>query len=277
MADAAASQGQIKGTLPLYKRPEPLNVAQHKGKGLKYPERKFGFLQESHFVPITVGEFTAAASRFPIIFLGQTRTPVAAMGLNAGSNLFVDPETGDFEKFSYIPAYARRYPFVSAVMDGGERYTVCIDADSEMISDKPDEPFFNDDDQPSNLTQRAIDFVQRYEADVKATERFIERLQELDLFEEQTTTYQPRDAAGQPQGEPQTIAQYWGVSADKLKDLPADTFSEFRDSAILGAIYAHMISMGQWEYLIQRAIAREAGAGGAADVSAPPPPPSPEA
>lgn len=267
MADAAATKPTLTGSLPLYKNPEPLNPQQHQGKGLRYTDRPFEFLKDTHFVPVTLGEFGATGSRFPVIFLGDRKTPVAAMGLQAGQNLFVDPETGQYEDNAYLPAFVRRYPFVAANHGPeSDRFTVCVDTGSHLFSDNPEQPFFNDKGEPTEFTNRAIDFVRRFESDVKITEDFVERLNELDLFDQQQATFQPRNANGEAQGEPQVIASYWGVSSDKLRNLKPETLAELRDNTYLGAIYAHMLSLAQWENLIARA-GRRAGAG------APPPPP----
>ncbi|GGH03229.1 MAG TPA: peptidase [Oceanicaulis sp.] len=276
MADANQGMPEIKGTLPLYKKPEPLNVQAHKGKGLKYGDRPFDFLNETHFVPVTVGEFANAGGVFPLIFLGDTKTVVAVMGLQAGENLFVDPNTGAFSPFSYVPAYVRRYPFVGAVHTNEEdRFTVCVDAGSHLFSDTPDVPFFNEDGKPSEFTERAIDFVRRFEADVAATQAFIDRMKELDLFEEQQTNFQPRDNAGQPVGEPQVVATYWGISLAKVNALPTKTLEELRDNRYLGAIYAHLLSMARWDQLLARAASRngqKVTAAVAQPSMAPPPP-----
>lgn len=272
MADAAANKPTLSGSLPLYKNPEPLNPQEHQGKGLRYSDRPFDFLKDSHFVPVTLGEFGAASARFPIIFLGENKTPVAAMGLQAGANLFVDPETGNYERFAYLPAFVRRYPFVAANHGPeSDRFTVCVDTGSHLFSDNPEQPFFNDKGEPTEFTNRAIDFVRRFESDVALTEAFVKRLNELDLFDQQQATFQPRNANGEPQGEPQVVASYWGVSGEKLQKLDPKVLAELRDNTYLGAIYAHMLSMPQWETLIARASFRNNGVG------APPPPTAPEA
>lgn len=278
MADAPAGNVSVSGNLPLYKSPEPINAAAHKGKGLKWSDRPFDFLAEAHFVPVTSGEFAACSATYPIIFLGDQKTPVAAMGLSAGQNLFVDPQTGQFERFNYLPAYVRRYPFVAAShTEDADKFTVCIDTGSHLFSDQPDEPLFKDGDQPSEFLERAIEFVRRYEADVAMTRSFIEKMEELDLFDQQQATFQPRDANGQAVGEPQVIATYQAISGDKLKALEPKVLAELRDNdAHLGAIYAHMLSIGRWETLIAKAQARVAGPGAvaanpmAADVAPPP-------
>lgn len=276
MADAATGAPQIQGTLPLYKKPEPLNAQAHKGKGLKYRERPFDFLNETHFVPVTVGEFASAGGDYPIIFLGDAKVAVAAMGLRQGENLYVDPETGQFEQFHYLPAFVRRYPFVGAVhADEKDRFTVCVDTQSHLFSDSPDVEFFTADGKPSQFTEGAIDFVRRYEADVSVSQQFVERMKELDLFEEQTSTFQPRDNTGASVGEPQTIATYWGISLAKLDALPSSTLAELRDNRYLGAIYAHMFSMTRWDQLLARAASRngqKTNAAVAQPTMAPPPP-----
>ncbi|MCR9130282.1 MAG: SapC family protein [Alphaproteobacteria bacterium] len=274
MTDAPASQPAIEGALPLYKKPEPINVQSHKGMGLKYNDTPFKFLAETHFVPITVGEFAACSGRYPIIFLGDTRTPVAAMGLRQGDNLFVDTTTYEMERYAYLPAFVRRYPFVAAShKDQQDRFTVCVDVESELLSDQPERPFFTEDGQPTEFLNQAIDFVRRFETDVKATMDFVGRMKELDLFDQQQATFQPRDQQGQPVGDPQTVASYWAISGEKLRNLSADTLAGLRDNTYLAGIYAHMMSLQQWEMLINRAVVRQ---NGGANGATPPPPPAPE-
>jgi len=82
MADANQGTPSIQGTLPLYKKPEPLNAQAHKGKGLKYGSRPFDFLNATHFVPVTVGEFASAGGDYPLIFLGENRVVVAVMTID---------------------------------------------------------------------------------------------------------------------------------------------------------------------------------------------------
>ncbi len=275
MADAPAGMTSVSGNLPLYKSPEPINPGAHRGKGLKWTDRPFDFLAEAHFVPLTVGEFAAASAHYPIIFLGDHKTPVAAMGLQAGQNLFVNPENGVFEQFGYLPAYVRRYPFVAAShTEDEDKFTVCVDTGSHLFSDQPDEPLFADDDKASPFLDRAIDFVRRYESDVALTRQFIKRMEELDLFDQQQATFQPRDNTGQPVGEPQVVATYQAIVGEKLQKLDPKVLAELRDQqAHLGAIYAHMLSLGRWEALIAKAQVRAGGAAtqpGATSVAPPP-------
>ena len=59
-------------------------------------------------------------------------------------------------------------------------------------------------------------------------------------------------------GEPQKIADYFGVSEEKLNKLPADKLIELRDNGALGQIYAHLLSLVGWDRLIALAMAKAA-------------------
>jgi hypothetical protein len=85
---------------------------------------------------------------------------------------------------------------------------------------------------------------------------FVKLLQELDLFELKTATFTPPTPEGAPTAEPQKIAEYFGVSEEKLGQLPADKFIELRDNGALAQIYAHLLSLVGWDRLISLALVR---------------------
>jgi len=84
--------GPITGTVLFYSKPEPLAPELHGKLGVKQSDRPFRFAKEGHAVPLTVGEFPLAAVTGPIIFVGDEKTPIAVMGLNAGENMFVSDD-----------------------------------------------------------------------------------------------------------------------------------------------------------------------------------------
>lgn len=89
------------------------------------------------------------------------------------------------------------------------------------------------------------------------SESFVALLKELDLFEVREANYTPRNADGTA-GTPQKIAEYFAVSEEKLKALPAEKLAELRDNGALGQIYAHLVSLLGWDRLIAVALTRAA-------------------
>ncbi len=248
----------LTGNVLFYKNPQPLNPEQHAGLGVKQIDEPFGFLRTAHAVPVTVTEFGMTAASFPIIFVGDDYTPVAVMGVRQGENLYVT-EKGQTEPDFYVPAFVRRYPFVFANDNQGDRLLLCIDRDAPMVTNQPDVPLF-ENGEPSGFTQNAIEFCKEFERQRRSTAEFTDLIKRLGLFEQKSVAFQPRDLQGNPNGEQQKIADYWAIDEEKLNALSDEQFKELRANGAHGAIYAHMISLLNWQRVIQRAIMKQQGA-----------------
>ena len=247
------AQARLSGEILFYTRPEPLQKDTHGSLGIKSIETPYAFSAHTHMVPLTVTEFGPAALCYPIIFAGDAKMPVAVLGVNANENLFVDAH-GAYAPDAYLPAYVRRYPFVLANDSQAQRMIVCIDAAAPMVGEKPDVAFF-DNGELTPFTQNAIEFCNNFEAERLRTESFVTLLTELDLFETKQASFTPPPVNGVP-SEPQLVAEYQGVSEQKLNGLPADKFAELRDSGALAQIYAHLVSLLGWDRLIVKAMLR---------------------
>ena len=254
-------QSELTGNVLFYKNPQPLNPEQHAGLGVKQIDQPFGFLRTAHAVPVTVTEFGMAAASYPIIFVGDDFTPVSVMGVRQGENLYVSDD-GQINPEFYVPAFVRRYPFVFANDNQGDRLLLCIDRDAPMVTNQPDVPLF-ENGEPSPFTQNAIEFCQEFERQRRSTSEFITIVKNMGLFEQKSIAFQPRDPEGNALGEQQKIADYWAVDENKLNDLSDEQFKELRASGALGAIYAHMISLLNWQRVINRALRAQAPAQGA--------------
>lgn len=250
--DETTAQNPITGQVLFYNRPEPLSSEAHGNLGVKKIDQPFGFLRAAHAVPVTVTEFGMTAPSFPIIFVGDTYTPVAVMGVNQGQNLYVD-ETGNPDPNVYLPAFIRRYPFVFAGDESQEQLLLCIDRDAPMLSDQPEIPFF-ENGQASKFTTDAIEFCKEFERQRQSTLKFVELLKRFDLLEQKSVSFQPRNAAGEEAGPQQKIADYFAISEEKLNGLTNEQFIELKDQGALGAIYAHLVSLLNWQRVIQRAL-----------------------
>ena len=248
--------GQITGQAPFYTKPEPLNPQDHGKLGLKTVANPYAFGATQHFVPVLATEFMAAALSYPIIFAGgEELVPLVVMGLNNGENLFYKGDVVDAD--AYMPAYVRRYPFISAADQGGERMVVCIDRDSPLIGENAETPLF-ENGELTEYTKNCIQFCESYEMDRSRTLKMVERLKELDLFENREATFTPPTPIGAPVAEPQVVAGFMAVSEVKLNALPVETYLELRSMGYLQAIYAHLMSMGHWDRLIGMALGRRA-------------------
>ena len=260
--ESTQSAGGITGNVLFYISPEPLNREQHAKLALVHNDKPYSFAAKGSAVPLTVTEFAPAALSFPVIFAGEDRVPLAVMGLNNGENLFVNQD-GSIEPGVYIPAYIRRYPFVLANDESQDRLIVCIDTGSSLLSTSGQTALFDEKGEPTEYTQNCIKFCDDFEVERRRTDSFVQLLKENDLFELKTAVFTPTDAAGVA-GEPQTVAEYYGVSEEKLNALPIEKLKELQTNGALAQIYAHLVSLVGWDKLIAVAMVRQAAASGVA-------------
>lgn len=245
----------LAGTVLFYGKPEPLSLEAHGKLGVNPVDKPYAFVATTHLVPLTVTEFSPATLSYPVIFAGDARQPVAVMGLRPTENLFVEAD-GSFRPEAYIPAYVRRYPFVFANDDVNKRMILCIDRNAPFLVEGGQAPLFNGNE-PSDYTKQAMEFCNNFEQERARTDAFVQLLKDLDLLTVREAVFTPRNADGQP-GEPQKIAEYFAVSEDRLRALPAEKLVELRDNGALGQIYAHLVSLLGWDRLIAMAFQRAA-------------------
>lgn len=249
----ATAPAALQGNVMMYKNPQPLTKDTHAKFGVKRVSKPFEFMQDSHFIPLTAPEFGMAANSYPIIFAGENRTPLAVMGVRKDENLFITK--GEFDNDYYMPAFARRYPFVLAGDQANDRMIVCVDQDADCVTNKkPEQPFF-DGDNASQFTTEAFEFLQAFERDRRATEAMVNRFKELDLFESKEMNFQGQNADGTPAPR-QKIADYFAVTEDRLRKLDAATLKEFNENGFMAVAHAHMISLVNWQRLVNRTLRR---------------------
>lgn len=245
----------ITGNVMFYKNPQPLTKDNHSKFGVKPVDKPFEFMKDQHFLPLTAPEFGSAAASMPIIFAGEDKAPLAVMGIRQQENLFVTE--GQYNQDYYMPAFARRYPFVLAGDQANDRFIVCVDTEAECVTDKsPTQAFFDKDD-TSAFTKEAFQFLQNYERDRQATVKMIEDFKAADLFESKVMNFQGNNPDGS-EAPLQKIADYFAVSEEKMKALPAEKLKEFSDRGYLAVAHAHLVSLGNWQRLVNMTLRLQA-------------------
>ena len=237
------------GKLPLFfKEPLPLQKADHGGLALRR-DAGFGFAAEAHAIPLLAEEFLRAASDYPILFGEEADPlPLVAVGLTRGRNLFVDA-AGKWAPGAYVPAYVRRYPFVSGRVEGREDMVLMADLGSgllvEAAADPSAEALFQDGE-PSGITTKAQEFCLAFEQQLQTTRGFMAALKAQDLLvpKEINLTL--------PDGSSHKIAGLLIVDEAKFNALPDGVALDWRAKGYLGAVYAHMVSLGNFNSLMHR-------------------------
>ncbi len=226
-------------TLPLfYNDLMPLNSRDH-GKWRSRTTDKAKWLAGQHAVPLTVEEFPMAQRFLPIIFSsGESPVPLALMGLNEGVNVFVDEE-GKVNEQTYVPAYARRYPFMLAKLTPeAQDLSLCFDPTTDLIGEFDEGAELFDGEAPTDACKATLSFCEQFEVAGQKTQAFIEELTKHKLLMEGEVAIQ-QDGTEQPF----IYSGFQMVDEKKLQELPGNVLRQWNQSGLLALVYAHLFSL----------------------------------
>ena len=223
-----------------------LTKEAHGTKRLK-PIANFDFLANFPVVEVVMGEFSAAASVFPIFFVERegVYSPIALLSLLDGQNVFVEKD-GSWTGL-YMPAAFRRYPFTvgQGVVDGKEGPALFIDED--MLSDSEGEVIFATEGQEDANTPlgRVLRLITETDRSHAQTRELIAELAAANVI-------RPANLQVQMRGQAHNIAGLFGVDEEALRALSDEAFLKLRHSGALSLAHIQMQSVGQVQGLIQR-------------------------
>lgn len=192
-----------------------------------------------HAVPLTVDEFVFAQRFYPIVFSsGENPVPLALMGLNEGVNVFMDDE-GKTREPVYIPAYARRYPYMLArLQPDAQELSLCFDPTSEFVGDFSDGQALFEDEKPSDALNNILKFCEDFEMSAQRSNAFMAELKALDLIIDGEVAIQPENAE-----QPYLYRGFQMVAEDKFRDMNGDQLRKINQNGILPLIIAHLFSL----------------------------------
>lgn len=236
----------------------PFDRTQHGDRAVREAGR-MAFAARLHAAPLAVAEFQHAARHYPIAFVREPSSgkpqAIAVLGLERERNLFVRDDA--WEPLSWVPAYVRRWPFhtvqVTAPADGALRDDAVICVDASGLTDGPapeGRALFDADGQATEAWSPIEQLIREVESARLQTDAFTARLDALGLLE-------PFEAHTVPAGgAPRTIGGLERVAEDRLNALTDATVKELMQRGFLSRIYAHLTSLDNFRYLLERATRR---------------------
>jgi hypothetical protein len=201
-------------------------------------------------VPVSYAEFGTAGRDYPLVFIsgdqGKTFAAMLVLGFEAKQNLFATSD-GRWDPAAYVPAYVRRYPFCMTriTVDGKEAPERVACVEKVALNDRG-EPLFDDDGKPLPEWEQRQKFLFEYEADLARTEEMCRKLAELQLLEPFVMQAVPN------QGTPLQLTGMYRVAEPKLASLEATTLKNLVETGILGRVYAHLLSLENFQRLLGR-------------------------
>lgn len=241
---------------PGYKGLVALDKQKHKGLGVA-TARQYGFAAAMTGVYVVAQEFVQAARHYPLVFARDEKTgailPVAVTGLNQSENLFVN-QLGEWESGVYIPAYVRRWPFFGMRIKEGNKdgnIVICVD---EAGLEPSSTPIFDEQGELAESFNACKTLIQEMEGSRQITENLCNTANELGLLE-------PFEAHAFPKaGREMRLRGMLRVNESKLNDLQTKDIKRLMRHGLLSRIYAHLMSLDNFKFLMERATKLESPA-----------------
>lgn len=247
---ASAPQQQ----LPIfYKELEPLSSQKHGNYRARQTDR-IPFMVGQNAIPLTVDEFASAQRFMPIVFsTGPESLPLALMGLNEGVNVFFDEEGRPLQDDLYLPAYARRYPYLLArLRPDSDELSLCFDPSFDGIGPYEDGIPLFDNGEPSEMTKSVLEFNKMFEEAGARTAHFMQEIAELDLLMDGEVSIQRNADDGQQA--PYIYRGFQMINQEKLADLRGDQLRKINQSGLLALIHAHLFSLSLMRDIFERQV-----------------------
>lgn len=229
----------------MYSKNVALNRELHADLTISPSPEGFRFAADSLTAMLAASEFFDAGRLYPIIFAERGEKgvlPFALLGLEEKENLFVDAEGNWIAQ--YIPAYVRRYPFITT--DGAEgQMTVCFDESFDGFNLEGGVPLF-ENGEPTEKTKEIQSFLQNYFQQMQQTELFCAMLKEKELLRQISAQASLRD------GRKYALNGMLVIDEQKLAQLPDDEIVKLFRNGMLALIHAHLLSLRNISSLAER-------------------------
>jgi len=227
----------------MYRRVVALSSVHHAALRIRSAD-DHGHARGLHMASVMQAEIVRAAAIYPIVFVEDAQAdlfrPVALFGLEPGDNAFVDA-LGQWHA-SYIPAVVRGYPFALVRTGKGDRHALCIDRDSERVSEIDGTPLFDAEGRPTPALEEARAYFARLRQMQLVTDAYVRALEKRNLLT-------PLSLRAQREGRAVELQGCFVVNEARLDALSLESLAELRSRGWLAATYAQIASLHQLERL----------------------------
>jgi hypothetical protein len=179
---------------------------------------------------------------------GKSFAAVAVLGLSAGENLFY--ANGKWLGATYIPAYARRYPFCMARVNLNrveqKDRLICVE---KSALDDAGEAMFDPGGKPSEKWKGVERLLAEYEADLERMREMCALLADYGLFEPFSMQATLRQEKG---GGKMQLTGMHRVAEKSLENLNAAQLKNLMRKGYLARIYIHLLSLENFGRLLDR-------------------------
>lgn len=194
-------------------------------------------------------EFRDIQNCYPILFTKDPNTggffAAAVLGFEADQNLFLGDNGWDA---SYVPAMARRQPFLIATGGDGDDRTpvVSLDVNHPRVSQDEGEALFDSHGEPTEFLDQKIALLDKLHRGLQHGKGFVDALLEHELLEQITLDIAFND------GNKQTLQGFYSIAEERLYQLQGDALESLNQAGYLQPVFMAVASLSRMRDVIER-------------------------
>ena len=194
-------------------------------------------------------EFRDIQNCYPILFTKDPNTggffAAAVLGFEADQNLFLGDNGWDA---SYVPAMARRQPFLIATGGDGDDRTpvVSLDVNHPRVSQDEGEELFDSHGEPTEFLDQKIALLDKLHRGLQHGKGFVDALLEHELLEQITLDIAFND------GNKQTLQGFYSIAEERLYQLQGDALESLNQAGYLQPVFMAVASLSRMRDVIER-------------------------
>ena len=234
-----ASQEMETANPLFYNDISALDTVKHKKIGFTRLDN-YAFAKGTHVIPCLLEEVPLVAREYPITFarVGDKYVLVAILGFTEDENAYINMENKWMAE--YIPAYARRYPFISvAVSEDGEDRILCIDETAEHFNSADGEPIFNRKGEFSEVVELALAMTNEFDVFSEQTEKFCDAIGDVNVLEGVTEISEFGNVS------------FYGLNMEAFSRLTGKKINELQEAGYLNILMHIANSQKNWRLIEQ--------------------------
>jgi len=199
-------------------------------------------------IALNYRETVEASKHYPIFFVKDGEngfTPVAILGLEDKSNLFVD-KGGNWSKGKYVPTLIRLYPFTLSKVSEDGKVSLGYDSAYEAINQKDGFTMFDSDGKTTESGKKVVEFAQESYRLMNDTKVLLQSVESAGLFRTVNIDI------GESDKQKFVLKGFYQIDAEKLNKLSDEDLIKITKNGALHTIYNHLDSFSNFSNLLNK-------------------------
>lgn len=208
-------------------------------KTLKFSsDVNYDFTRKVGMVPVVVGELPLLCETYPVVFAkigtSDEYSLVAVLSFMEDTNSYLDKDGNWLAE--YVPSYVRKYPFITANVEGAKdnKKVLCFDPEAPHFKQDKGDPLFDKDGKPSDTVDVSLRLNEEFESSLEQSKEFCAEMAKSNVLAERQ------------ENSPYGNLLFYTLKLEALSTLSVSKIKEWHENGYLNIVMSIIQSNRGW-------------------------------